>query len=72
MIIIVGASVSDVKNGYLLISLRSRLLHRSSSLSIHSQRENAGEMLEEVHKTLRPINTLKVAIDRRLPGAAIF
>ena len=34
--------------------------------SVHPQRETAVEMLEEVHKGLRPIDALKVAIDRRL------
>ena len=29
-------------------------------------------MLEEVHKGLHPINALKVAIDRRVLGVAIF
>ena len=40
--------------------------------SVHVQSETAGEMLEEVHKGLRRINALKVAIDRRLSGVAIF
>ena len=40
--------------------------------SVHSQRETAGEKLEEVHKGLRPINALKVAIDRHLLSVAIF
>ena len=34
--------------------------------SVHPQRETAVEMLEEVHKGLRPIDALKVAIDYRL------
>ena len=73
MIIIVGASVSDAcENGYSLISSRSRLLHRSSSLSIHKIIETSGEMLEEMHNGVCPINALKVAIDRRLLGVAIF
>ena len=42
---------------------RSRLLRRRS---VHPQRETAVEMLEEVHKGLRPIDALKVAIGRRL------
>ena len=45
---------------------RSRLLRRRSFLFIHVRRETAVEMLEEVHKGLRPIDALKVAIDRRL------
>ena len=40
--------------------------------SVHPQRETAGEMLEEVHKGLRPNNALKVAIDCRLLGVAIL
>ena len=39
--------------------------------SVHPQRETAGEMLEEVHKGLHPINALKVAIDHCLLGVAI-
>ena len=40
--------------------------------SVHPQRETAGEMLEKVNNGVCPINALKVAIDRRLLGGAIF
>ena len=40
--------------------------------SVNPQRETVGEMLEEVHNGVCPINALKVAIDRRLLGVAIF
>ena len=36
--------------------------------SVHPQRETSGEMLEEVHNGVCPINVLKVAIDHRLLG----
>ena len=44
----------------------------ADALLYHLQRETAVEMLEEVHKGLRPINALKLAIDRRILGVAIF
>ena len=70
MIIIVGASVSMWK--WLFADLVALSLLAQTLFSVHPQRETAGEMLEEVHKSLRPINALKVAVNRRLPGAAIF
>ena len=70
MNIIVGASVSDVK--WLFAGFVALLPLVQKLFSVHPQRESTGEMLEEVHNGVCPINALKAAIDRRLLGVAIF